>query len=226
MIITINAQGEERKRLVKTISDWLGCPAKYNRAPSFSYEVDHFTIEKNGNLSFDDRADSEVVERLLQHIHDEGFDIDQSHRDSSDDDGFCISLPRSLFTDKSLNNLESLLAVRGALIKKALDVTELPLTVDEAKVSFPWFDRALQSEELKAYESFIRRLCDMAINQHRITAKEKETENEKYTFRCFLIRLGFTGPEFKAERKILLRNLSGSSAYRGGAKTKEPEICS
>jgi hypothetical protein len=38
--------------------------------------------------------------------------------------------------------------------------------------------------------------------------------NEKYTFRCFLLRLGFIGPEYKDERKILLRNLSGSSAYK------------
>ena len=59
MTITIHAQGAERKRLVKTISDWLGVPAKYCGAPTFSYEVDYFTIDRNGSLSFDDRADSE-----------------------------------------------------------------------------------------------------------------------------------------------------------------------
>ena len=58
----------------------------------------------------------------------------------------------------------------------------------------------------------------MARNQKRITAKEKETDNEKYAFRCFLLRLGFIGAEFKAERKILLRNLTGSSAFKSGAK--------
>ena len=56
----------------------------------------------------------------------------------------------------------------------------------------------------------------MARTQKRITAKEKEVDNEKYAFRCFLLRLGFIGAEFKTDRKILLRNLSGSSAFKGG----------
>ena len=46
---------------------------------------------------------------------------------------------------------------------------------------------------------------------------EKATDNEKYTFRCFLLRLGFIGNEYKQSRKILLRNLSGSSAFKSGA---------
>lgn len=79
MTITINAQGAERKRLVQTIAQWLGCEAKYLGVPSCAYQVDCFTIDRNGSLSFDDHADSEVIERLLEHIYDEGFDIDQSH---------------------------------------------------------------------------------------------------------------------------------------------------
>lgn len=112
MTITIHAQGAERKRLVKTISDWLGVPAKYCGAPTFNYEVDYFTIDRSGSLSFDDLADSEVIERLLQHIYDEGFDIDQSHTEETDADadelcGVCISMPKSLFTDSSLENLKA-----------------------------------------------------------------------------------------------------------------------
>lgn len=48
MTITIHAQGAQRKRLVKTISDWLGAPAKYCGAPTFNYEVDYFTIQMRG----------------------------------------------------------------------------------------------------------------------------------------------------------------------------------
>ena len=54
----------------------------------------------------------------------------------------------------------------------------------------------------------------MAKNQKRITAKPREDENEKYAFRCFLLRLGFIGDEFKEDRKILLKNLDGSSAFK------------
>lgn len=73
---------------------------------------------------------------------------------------------------------------------------------------------------MKAYTHFIAKLCEMAQNQKRITAKEKEIDNNKYAFRCFLLRLGFIGTEYKAERKILLRNLSGSSAFKGGASNE------
>ena len=36
------------------------------------------------------------------------------------------------------------------------------------------------------------------------------------SFRCFLLRLGFIGKEYKTARKILLRNLTGNSAFRYG----------
>ena len=56
----------------------------------------------------------------------------------------------------------------------------------------------------------------MACNQKRISVQEREVENEKYAFRCFLLRLGFIGEEYKVERKILLKNLTGPSAFKNG----------
>ena len=219
MTITINATGAERKRLVQTIAQWTGCTAKYLGVPSCAYQVDYFTIEKNGSLTFDDRADSEVIERLLQHIYDEGFDIDQSHTEDEEEiTGVCISMPRNLFTDANLENLKGIIAAKGNLIKKALGVDDLPVEITDTKVSFPWFPGIPTPDEMKAYDSFICKLCEMARNQKRVVAKETPADNEKYAFRCFLLRLGFIGAEYKTERKILLRNLSGSSAFKGGVK--------
>ena len=225
MTITINAQGSERKRLVQCISQWLGCEPNYLGAPTFSYQVDYFTIEKNGSLTFEDGADSEVIERLLQHIYDEGFDIDQSHtEDEEEPTQVCVSLPRSQFTDSGLENLKAILTAKGRLIQKALGVRSLPIEVTEEKVSFPWFSEAPTPEELSSYEMFICKLCEMAGNQKRITAREKTVDNEKYAFRCFLLRLGFIGAEHKQTRKILLRNLTGSSAFKA-SQPKEVELC-
>ena len=133
-------------------------------------------------------------------------------------------MPRSLFTDGSLENLKAIVAAKGNLIKKALGTEELPIEVTDTKVSFPWFVGTPTPEELKAYDTFICKLCEMARNAKRVNAKEKDTDNEKYAFRCFLLRLGFIGAEFKTERKILLRNLTGSSAFRSG-QPKEVEVC-
>ncbi len=113
------------------------------------------------------------------------------------------------------------MAAKGHLIRKALGVDKLPIEVGDTKVSFPWFAGMPTPEEVKAYDHFICALCEMARNQKRVTAKERDTGNEKYAFRCFLLRLGFIGPEFKQERKILLRNLTGSSAFKSVPQKEE-----
>lgn len=220
MTIKINATGAERKRLVQTISDWLVVPAKYCGAPTFNYEVDYFTIDRNGSLSFDDRADSEVIERLLEHLYDEGFDIDQSHTEEDEPCAVCVSMPKNLFTDSNLENLKAIITSKGSLIKKALGVADLPLEITDTKVSFPWFPATPTPDEMNAYDTFICKLCEMARNQKRVNAAEKPTDNDKYAFRCFLLRLGFIGNEYKTARKILLRNLAGSSAFRSGQRSE------
>ena len=234
MTITINATGTERKRLVKTISEWLGEDAHYCGAPTFAYEIGRFTVEKNGSLTFSNLIDNAVVERLLEHLYDEGFDIDQRNVETEpeteaetataqgDLDGITIQLPASQFTEASLTNLEALVAAKGNLIKKALKTDELPIVKTEEYISFPWFRPFADQQEMNAYTHFLTALCEMAKTQKRITAKEKEVDNEKYAFRCFLLRLGFIGEEFKYERKVLLRNLEGSSAFKSGSK-KEVE---
>lgn len=217
MTIIINAQGAERKRLAQSISKWLGCKAKYCGTPTFNYEIGCFTVDKSGNLSFDNSIDNKIIEGLLKHICDEGFDIDRSHTEELVEDepyGICISMPRSLFTDCNLENLKALITYNGSLIKKALDLDDLPLEITATEISFPWFSTTPSSEKLKAYETFICKLCETFRDQRRITEKEKYTENEKHAFRCFLIRLGFIGDEYKMERKILLRNLTDSSPLK------------
>lgn len=135
--------------------------------------------------------------------------------------GLCISMPRNSFTDTALENVKAIIQVKGELIRHALRLDDLPIKISEEEVSFPWFEEMPSPEEVQAYTHFISALCEMARIQKRITVKEKETPNEKYAFRCFLLRLGFIGKEYKEERKILLRNLTGSSAFKGGAKNDD-----
>jgi hypothetical protein len=135
-----------------------------------------------------------------------------------EDIGLVIEMPRASFTDTALENLKRLVDSKDALIKKALSTETLELEITDEKVRFPWFEDGADPDAVKAYTHFIAALCEMAKAQKRITAKEKETDNEKYAFRCFLLRLGFIGTEYKEERKILLKNLSGSSAFKTGQK--------
>ena len=223
MNIKFNVPGQKRKELAKNIGAWLGSEVKYCGAPTFAYNVDYFTIDRNGCLSFDDRADSEVIERLLEHLYDEGFECEKAPTveekcEESKPDGIAIQIP---FSQVNVGNLTHILEAKGNLIKKALGIDDLRFSLMEDRVDFPWFPADCKPEELQAYMHFITALCEMTKNQKRITAKEKTVDNEKYAFRCFLLRLGFIGDEYKAERKILLRNLSGSSAFKSNQRKED-----
>ena len=217
MTLNYNVTGAKRKELVNLIANFTGCDAHYKGAPSFAYEVDYFTIDRNGAVSFDDRADSEVIERLIEMLYDNSFAADEPT-------GIAIQIPAAELNEAQLLNLHAILDAKGTLIKKALGIDSLPVGRIDERLDFPWFSTDSTPEEMHAYMKFITSLCDMAKNQKRITAKEKTVDNDKYAFRCFLLRLGFIGEEYKADRKILLRNLSGSSAFKA-PKPVEVESC-
>ena len=228
MVIKYNVTGAERKRLVAALSNLMGVKAKYLGMPSMAYEVSDFIIDKNGNLELSDKANRTEIERVARHLASEGFIAEEEisateGRQTADSEefGLTVSMPRSNFSEGALENLQALVEAKGELIRHALDVEELTIEISEDEVSFPWFEELPTPEEIKAYTHFISALSEMAINQKRITVKEKEVENEKYVFRCFLLRLGFIGKDYKDERKILLRNLTGSSAFKGGAKNED-----
>ena len=217
--MTINYNATERKPLVKAIREFTGVKAVYLKTPTYAYQIGSFVVDRDGNLVIGDSIEKAQVEALIHYLAEVGFTAEMPEAMESaetEPTGVCISMPRSLFTDTAIDNLKNILVAKGRLIRKALGVADLPLEVSEDKISFPWFPAAPSPEELKAYDSFICKLCEMARTQKRVVAKEKDTDNDKYAFRCFLLRLGFIGAEFKTERKILLHNLTGSSAFKSG----------
>ena len=64
--MTIYYKALDRKPLVKAISEFTGADAVYLRTPTHAYRIDYFTVTREGNLEFDDRADSEEIENLLE----------------------------------------------------------------------------------------------------------------------------------------------------------------
>ena len=226
MQINYNVTGAKRKELVNAISQQLNAPVKYLGAPTFAYEMADYNVNKNGVLSGPDNK--ELVDNLLG-LHDfkaisEEFDTPPSKAEADETEestSLIIQMPRADFTDTALENLKGLVESKAALIKKALDTDSIPIIEVEEYVAFPWFQGECSSEEVKAYTHFVTARCEMAKKQTRVNSTEKSVENEKYAFRCFLLRLGFIGPEYKIERKILLSKLSGSSAFKSGTAKQE-----
>ena len=217
MIVHYRVNGKERKRLAEVIAKEIGVDAIYQGAPTFSYQMDYFTVDREGALVFDDENYSDEVERVFDAIAAAGFTPDEDEEDEGT--GLAIQMP--MMTGDEISRLEALIESKESLIKKAIRADSLAVGEIDGKLDFPWFKQDATPEEIKAYMDFVTALCRMAKEAKRITAKDKPTENEKYTFRCFLLRLGFIGDEFKQSRKILLQNFTGSSAWKNGTPDKE-----
>lgn len=232
MILHFNATGERRKELVKVIENSMGIKAKYLGMPSAAYQIGEYTVTRDGALTWGDMvdADSAALDQTSSMIDAcamAGFEPEEwdscreqetEEKVGGEDLGLTVEMPREQFTDSQLENLQKLVAAKASLLKEALAVKELPIIVTDEKVSFPWFKDDLDADACAAYTCLITAICRMAKEAKRVTAKEKEVDNVKYAFRCFLLRLGFIGDEYKQNRKILMRNLTGSSAFKNGTK--------
>lgn len=71
-----------------------------------------------------------------------------------------------------------------------------------------------QPEYWMTYAGLLNRMLLAAQNATRVTPKRIETDNEKYALRNWLLRLGYGGPDLKAERRILLSGLRGYAAFK------------
>ncbi len=63
-------------------------------------------------------------------------------------------------------------------------------------------------------------ISHQALVQRGASRMKTQPENEKYTFRTWLLRLGMIGDEFKTARRHLLKNLEGSIAWRDPAQAE------
>ena len=231
MVLHFNVTKDKRKAMVQAIEKELGGKAKYLGVPSCAYEIGNFTVGKNGELEFGDFDDLDEVAPIVDacvlatgvspaewNNSEKGAQEFNSEPNKGAETGESLGLTVSIPLEKvDMGNLISLLEAKGELIKKALGIENVHIEEKDEVVNFPWFEE-VKPEEALTYTKFISAICEMSKKQKRVTAKPKENENEKYAFRCFLLRLGFIGDKFKADRKILLSKLDGSSAFKAGAK--------
>lgn len=222
MVLHFNVKGESRKAMVTAIEKEIGGKARYLGVPSCAYEIGSYTVGRNGELEFGDFDDIDEVAPIVDACvmatgitpaeWEGNKDAEETETEGAME--LTVTIP---FTKVNVGKLTSLIEAKGNLIKDALGITDLRFEMNEDSISFPWFSK-VEPEEAMTYTKFITAICEMTMKQKRITAKPKENENEKYAFRCFLLRLGFIGDEYKADRKLLLSKLNGSSAFKSGSK--------
>lgn len=224
MEIRYNRTGAERKELVNAIVEIVGQPAVYQGAPSFAYAVGLYRVDKDGTVFSEDATGlASLFDALTSRGYtgqideaDEGV-LEQEVCDSAGE-RMAIEYPIEGLSPENQQNLEKLVESKAMLIKKVLGADSLPIETVSDVLRFPWFPSGAGAEDMEAYRLFVQALCETARNQKRVTAEPRAVENEKYAFRCFLLRLGFIGAEYKAARKVLMRGLSGDGSFK---KSKE-----
>ena len=212
MTIAFHLTGENRKTLVNTISKIIGIQAVYQFMPTCAYKIGEcYTVTKEGNLEISDSADKKETEHLMEELKKRGYDVPDTAEPESTK--LTVQMPADFFTEHTLSNLRQICENKATLFKAAFQTDSLDIIPSDEKVEFPWF-KVEQDGDADACCTFISMLCEFAKNQSRINRKPDTSDNPKYTMRCFLIRLGMVGAEFKTARKAILRNLTGNSAFR------------
>ncbi len=303
MEIKYNIEKSQRKALAQKIAEIIGAEVEYLGVPSCAYQIDFFTLSKDAVLSFTDRSDTEIVEKVLDGLADAGYNgetitppagtdtateaeenyveidvtiISDTEEDTPDTDeevtndnepetetdGFpiavTVALPLADHTVQSLTNLICMIHARGALLSKATcgafaadkslvdeigghefrstyeliafirewGETNPPLTgisFDSDKLTFDGFGEAQDADHVQTFMKLAGAMNRMALTQKRVQAKDVDDSNEKYSLRVWLIRLGLNGADCKADRKRLMENLSGHSAFRNDAERERWE---
>ena len=218
MRINYNVTGSRRKELVEVIGETIGFKPIYMKVPTCEYKVGEITVSKTGELIWEENTDDATIRKIVKALSDVGFNgsgeenilIEAEEEALPEQVGLTVEIP---FNKVNVGNLMKILDAKGELIKKALGIVDIRIEIIEDRVTFPWFTE-VEPESAMVYTNFIAALCRMSKEAKRVTVTPREDPNEKYAFRCFLLRLGFIGTEYKKDRKILLKNLTGCAAYR------------
>lgn len=209
--------GQERKFIAAVIAESLNETVKYAGAPTFAYEVSGWTVDKNSALHSPELKYDELysIKPVIEALNIAGLSAKGE---------VSIKLKTEL-NEPGMDNLRNLISSKHSLIKKALQ-TEMDIVVlkEEETVSFSFGKATLNSGEIKAYVTLAGKLVEQAKILKRISLAERSVENKKYAFRCFLLRLGFIGDEYKSERKVLMSRFEGSASFRDGPPAYESEV--
>lgn len=74
----------------------------------------------------------------------------------------------------------------------------------------------LHAGQLKSMIQLCLAMSELAKELRYASPKKQQDENVAYALRCWMLRLGFIGDEFKTARDYFMRNAEGNCAWRHG----------
>ena len=236
----------DRKEIVKILGEHFGVKPKYLGVPSFSYQIqaesETYIVDIEGKIKNPEGIEFEL-ERLLQspEIEEEKEQFTTEGIELSMDGHTGVTLrnlvnmiyskqrliKKSLQVESDIVTAEFVEAINRIRIVTIEDFKAAAEEIGIEKVPGIWFDfqkkmltlgfvKNIEDNEIAV--QFAKALNESAKKLKQSSPKPTDTDNEKFTFRTWLIRLGFVGTDYKKAREVLLKNLEGDGAYR-----KKPE---
>ena len=225
----------DRKEMVKIIGEHLGVKPKYLGVPSFAYQVGEFIVDREGRITT--KAGEEVE---LEDILNPTEEIKESLEEEATEEEMIIEEVNILISLEghnlnTLKNLVNMIFSKQDLINKVFEldedlISEREITKLNASETLEDFTENLKTEYIKiegnnicfTLETDIARSASLFFGLLNEKAKELKyasskqiiTDNAKYAFRTWIMRLGMIGTDYKEARKELLQNLNGNSAFR------------
>ena len=197
-----------RKKLADTIAAHLGVNPVYAGTPSFDYLIGQARLDRDWVLHLPEDIDTDALTEMV---------ITAGFAPKGEEYGLTLAFPTTRWDEATGAKLDALLASKGALIAKALVIPATPMAIDEAEgtVEFAWFDQLPDAEVIEAVSVLIQLMIEHAKTATRVSAKPAKTGgNDKYAMRCWLLRLGMIGDNYKHVRRVLLANLEGNAAWK------------
>lgn len=234
----------DRKMLVKALGEKLGIKPEYQGAPTFMYKIGAYTIMKDGSIEVaDEEADIELLRTFhTEGLVDDSWDKDRTvievtlpltgHTGQTLTNLTFMMASKAVLINKSIRCMDAF-SINERFIEAIIE--KLPATIEEflqlveetnandintgleftpEGIHFIGFPTSENPDAVKAYMELAALMNKQALKQKRVKLEASDTDNEKYAFRVWLVRIGMSGTAYKTTRKILLDNLSGNSAFR------------
>ena len=230
-----------RKEMVQALSRQLGSPVEYLGAPTFAYEIKArdttYTIHRDGRVTNREGDTLELAALMNQGTGEASLEVNFSLEEHTGQSlvnvinmiaskeplllqAFGMEEPfmdPSVPGELSAHDVGTLASFRQAL--EAVGPQRCPgilFDFDRNFLRFPVPASLATDEERDAFAHLMSRIEENARVIRKALYKPAQQENPKYALRTWLIRLGLNGPAYKETRKVLLKNLEGSSAFRQG----------
>lgn len=215
-----NVTGSDRKDLVQVIGQAIGVKPVYMKVPTCAYTIGDITVDKEGNMIWDERTDEATIQKIVRALAAAGFTTEDSQFEAVEPTletseaettaepepvELTVSLPTTRHTGNTLRNLVNLVYTRAGLINKALGTrfaAEKELTEVLAEAEWIYtaedFRLALASYE----EEHGPALTGITITPETITFSTLPETNKPETIKAFTELVAMMNKQALEQKRI------------------------